>query len=294
MKKILFLFFLFITILGCSVASGPNVSAIYRMPDLKSQLPPLSDKSKPLIQEPLPTPVQVQFQRLYEQEPALALEVGRLPEFQDKIGDRQILALTRFTELVSNTTPEEKGNLRELLKEGLPNVRRYCAPLQAIFWLLEKDEYLLRPNPLRYPLKTIIQYAWGVFTDEKRWGNFKLVTDRLNSPTLINYYEQMNFTYQSHGECSGNERGIFSLKVGCCSDYTAFSVYCLRRAGYNAYAIKVVSPTGKLYHVVCEYKDKDGMEYIMDVDCHSCTGGRGILEKKEYLKKLPQIGYGYR
>jgi hypothetical protein len=121
-----------------------------------------------------------------------------------------------------------------------------------------------------------------------------MVTDRLNSPELINYYEQSNFTYVSHGVCPGNAKSIFIFKQGCCSDYTAFSEYCLRKAGYDAWAIKVRSPTGKAYHVVCEYKDKDGKSYIMDVDCYTCTGGRGILEKKDYVKNLPQIGFGYQ
>jgi len=167
-----------------------------------------------------------------------------------------------------------------------------------VFWLLEEDECLLRPNPLHYPIEIILNYAWN-FTDQDRWSDFHLVTDRLNSPELLNFYEKKNFTYVflrgAPENAIGNAKWIFRLKRGACSDYTAFSVYCLQKAGYDATAIKVVSPRGNPFHVVCEYKDKDGIEYIMDVVCRfSCTGGKGILEKKEYLKKLPQIGYGYR
>lgn len=293
MKRVLPIICIVSLIIGCSVApTKPNISALYRVPSLETQLPSLRAKPEQLTRQPLPAEVQALFQQLHALDPALAVEVGRLPEFQGKVGDRQILALNRFTDLIPNLSPEEKSNLANFLKVGQPKFRRYCTPLQAIFWLLEEEETYLKHNPLHYPLEDILLYAWD-FTEKSRWSDFEIVSDRLNSPEFINYYEQAIFTYVSHGECPGYAKGIFKSKKGCCSDYTAFSEYCLRKAGYNARAIKVVSPTGKAYHVVCEYEDKDGKEYIMDVDCYSCPGGRGILEKKEYLKKLPQIGWGY-
>ncbi len=122
------------------------------------------------------------------------------------------------------------------------------------------------------------------------WANERFV----DIARRINRYEKTHFTYQFHGVCAGNARGIFSSKIGCCSDYTAFSVYCLQKAGYEAGAIKVVSPTGKIYHVVCEYKD-NGKLYIMDNSCVSCTpNGIGILEKEKYTNNHRQIGYGYQ
>jgi hypothetical protein len=279
--------------MSCSIApTHPNISALYRVPTLETQLPLLPAKSMHPTGQPLPAEVQSLFERLYAIDPAISMEVGMLPEFQGKVGERQILSLNRFVDMISKVSPEEKSKLDMLLKEGQPKVRRYCTPLQVIFWLLEKETYL-KPNPLHYSLNDILRNAWD-FTEENRWSDFEIVTDRLNSPELINYYERANFRYVSHGECSGSFKGIFQLQKGCCSDYTAFSEYCLRKAGYNAYAIQVKSPTGKKYHVVCEYEDKNGKKYIMDVDCYPCTGGRGILEKEEYTKKLPQIGFGYR
>jgi len=122
------------------------------------------------------------------------------------------------------------------------------------------------------------------------WANERFV----DIARRINRYEKTHFTYQFHGVCAGNARGIFSSKICCCSDYTAFSVYCLQKAGYEAGAIKVVSPTGKIYHVVCEYKD-NGKLYIMDNSCVSCTpNGIGILEKEKYTNNHRQIGYGYQ
>lgn len=293
MKRVLLIVFIFSFVISCSLATKPNISVLYRIPTLSAQLPPLPAKSQLPAGEPLPADVQMLFQQLYILDPALALEVGKLPEFQGKIEQKQILALTKLTDLISKASSEEKSNLSSFLKVGKPEFRRYCTPIQAIFWLLEKEETYLKPTPLHYSLETLLRYAWGLW-EKNRWDDFKIVTDRLNSPELINYYEQSNFRYVSHGGCPGNAKSIFIFKEGCCSDYTAFSEYCLRKAGYDAWPIKVVSPTGKSYHVVCEYKDKNGKSYIMDVDCYTCTGGRGILEKKDYVKKLPQIGSGYQ
>jgi len=292
MKRVLSIICIVSLIISCAVATTkPNISAIYRISALKNQLQPLPVKSQPSAKEPLPREVQTLFQQLYTIDSTLALEVGKLPEFQGKVDERQIRALTRFTELIANATTEEKANLALLLKEGRPTFRRYCTPLQAIFWLLEEDECLLGTNLLQYPLKDILVYAWD-FTDQDRWGSYKIVTERLNSPELINYYERCNFIYVSHGECRGYAKIIFKSKKGCCSDFTAFSEYCLRKAGYEAMAIQVESPTYHSYHVVCEYEE-NGKKYIMDNSCRSCGSGKGITEKKEYTKKLPQIGFGY-
>jgi len=157
--------------------------------------------------------------------------------------------------------------------------------------MIEEDKCLLR-NPLQHSLRDILSYAWD-FTNHDRWGDYEVVTDRLNSPELINFYERMSFRYLSHGECIGFPKSIFKSRLGCCSDYTAFSEYCLLKAGYDARAIKVVSPTGRAYHVVCEYEDKDGKKYIMDNSCFSCGSGKGITEKEIYIKELPIIGLGY-
>ena len=294
MKRVLPIICVFSLIIACSIApTKPNISAIYRIPALKSQLEPISSKAQTLTQEPLSVRAQALFQRLYALDHVSALESGKLPEFQGKVGGRQILALTRFIELIANATTEEKANLAMLLKVGKPNISRYCAPLQAIYWLLEEDECLLR-NPLQYYIIDILNYAWD-YTDHNRWGDYEVVTDRLNSPELINLYEQMNFRYvEGYGDRLGYSKLIFKSNGGDCRDYTAFSVYCLHKAGYGARAIKVVSPSGRhAYHVVCEYEDKDGKKYIMDNSCVSCGSGEGITEKEIYTKELPQIGFGY-
>ena len=105
-------------IVGCSATApvkGPNISALYSVPILQEQLPPLADKPRPLTQEPLSEQAQIAFQRLFGVNRTLALEAGRLPSFQNGIKEKEVLALTRFTELVQNATPEQKANLESLL-----------------------------------------------------------------------------------------------------------------------------------------------------------------------------------
>ena len=101
-------------IVSCSTTAPvrvPNISALYRVPILQKQLPPLADKSRPLTQEPLSEQAQIAFQRLFGVNRTLALEAGRLPSFQNGIKEKEVLALTRFTELVQNATPEQMANL---------------------------------------------------------------------------------------------------------------------------------------------------------------------------------------
>jgi len=160
---------------------------------------------------------------------------------------------------------------------------------------LINEGYTKNPNIFSKKAQGIIKQAYEAsnpILNDKRWANFDKVTDRLNSPYLIGYYEKHNFEPTSkYGAYAYrvNAKTIFKDKIGNCMDYTAFSVHCLNKAGYNARAISVKSPTGQPWHAVCEFKDKDNKLYIMDYSMF--TGG--IVEKEIYTKKLPQIGIGY-
>ena len=283
-------------VVGCSIPpTKPNISAIYRIPALKAQLRPLPAKSQQLTQYPFPIEAQKLFQKLYTLDPALALEVGKLPGFQGKVGEIQIRALTRFTELIANATPEEKVNLAMLLEVGKPNIRRYCAPLQALYWLLEEDECLMK-NPLQCSIIDILTYAWD-FNNKSRWDDFNVVTDRLNSPVLINFYQRHQLSYISRrvtGWGPLSPKSLFITKKGACSSFARFSADCLRKAGYWAREIEVRSPTGhSRNHIVCEFKDKLGQVYIMDNSCARCGSGLGITSQSEYFRKLPFVCVGY-
>ena len=274
------IFIAFITI-GCSTTTKPNISAVYKIPTIRNQLPLLSN-SKAITKEELPTQVQYLFMQLYKLDPSIAIEIGKLPEYQNNIGDMQELSLRRFNDLLVNASNEEKANLKELLKVGKPEFRRYCSPLQAIIWLLEKEGYDLKESPLKYSLDTLLTKSWN-FYDKNRWQNFNVVTDRLNAPYLIDYYERRQFVYEFSrrpGDLTANRYKLFKTKLGDCIDVTDFEVYCLRNGGYFARVHNVGRIPGGYgsFHVVTQY-EMDGDKYIMD---NGLINGRGIIPYDQY------------
>jgi len=223
----------------------------------------------------------------------LAEELRKLPELQDGISTVEKHALKKLSNLYDNTHDVFDSAFEKMYLEGLPEVRKYCTPLQSLFWLLEDNKSDLAKESIEnHDLKWLLIYAWADKKKE-RWGNYNTVVERLNSPRLTNLYQVWNFKYWTdRGSRWGNSKKIFRTKKGDCRDYTHFSVQCLEKGGYKARAIKVESPSGSAFHVVCEYKE-NGKEYIIDNSCGGPCGGGGIQEKHEYLKRLPQVGTGY-
>jgi hypothetical protein len=285
MKKIILIVLCWLILLfGCATATRPNISVLYQIPELQNQLPLLPAGYKLVAMGPLPSEVQTLFQQLYSLDPGLALEIGKLPEFQDEVGEKQILALSRFTQLISNPIAEGKSNVAELLKVGKPEVRRYCTPLQAIFWLLEKNEYdpntsLLNRNwPSKiFLLNALLTNGWD-FSEKDRWKDYKVVTDRLNAPELVDYYEKRKFIYAFRNDHVGQPYGLFKTDRGQCADVTAFTVDCLNKGGYEAWDHHVESPTGRNYHHVTRFV-MDGKHYIMD---NGRPDKHGIVPLEEY------------
>ena len=289
----------------------------------------------------------------------LATELRKLPELQDGISAAERDALKNLVKMYESAPDAFDSTFGEMYKVGLPNVRKYCSPLQALFWLVEdgsletcnrilsayhQDDLIrsawyfqesinLSMEQLKIIINTLPQEKQRMYDDvtnrytansttlflynenqeyfskeskkiikdaishdkyHLRWGDYETVVERLNSPKLLNFYQRWNFTYWTdRGSRHGRSKLLFKWKKGDCRDYTAFSVYCLQKAGYGARAIKVVSPSYSAFHVVCEYKE-NGKEYIMDNSCTRCGSGEGITEKQIYVKVLPQVGTGYR
>jgi len=273
-------------IVGCSATAPvkvPNISALYRVPILQKQLPPLAEKSRPLTQEPLSEQAQIAFQRLFGVNRTLALEAGRLPAFQKGIKEKEVIALTRFTELVENATPEQKTNLESLLSIGLKDSRRYSSPLEAVFWTLAEDDYNQNMQFLQLPIEELLDKAWD-FSDRTRWEDYETVTDRLNAPELVNYYQRVRLVYESKAgkrdAFTGDARGLFASNIGNCYDHSEFAAYCLEKAGYKT-SVVGVHPSQPRYHVVCRY-EAEGKSYFIDNGRPDKFLRRGIIPKEEY------------
>ena len=235
----------------------------------------------------------------------LAKELGKLPEIQDGISENDAMALERIS-VFYNQNKKHFDSAFELMNDvGCENVRKYCTPLQALYWLALNDELKLI-DISNYTHINLLNQAWYKagfeYDGTGRWDDFNDVTTRLSSPALVDYYVSRNFTYKrvSLGSIHDykNPYIIFSKKKGQCWLFTAFSVHCLKKAGYQAHAVTVFHGISlKPNHVACEYIDKDGKEYILD---NSITVyglghglGYGIYEKKAYLGIYPYYGKGY-
>jgi len=270
------------TVIGKDVR-GPNISAIYRIEAIAQQLPALSNKQQLPTQEPLSEPAQISFQRLFGVNKTLALEVGRLPAFQKDVKGKDAVAVARFTELVENLTPEQKTNLESFINIGLQESRRFSAPLEAIFWILERDDYDRNKPILQLPLEKLLDKAWD-FSDGTRWQDYETVTERLNAPELVNYYQRIRLVYESKAgkrdAFTGDARDLFVSNIGNCYDHSDFAAYCLEAAGYKT-SVVGVHPSQPRYHVACQY-EANGKRYLIDNGRPDKFLRRGIIPKEEY------------
>jgi hypothetical protein len=286
-KKVLFiLVILFLS--NCIAPTKPNQSVIYDIKPL-NLVPPTKEKqnSKPVE---IPSEVQESLVHLYTIDSELAIELGRLPEFQHEMSPNTEKALKRFVNLVHHATEDEISKFKAIINEGIPEIRKFCTLLQAVIWYLEKDKIIDGAELFSWDYRRILRESWSFGSDSHWKGkDFNEVTDRLNSPLLVNYYVEKNFFYLSKNKnwnTAQDAISIFAKKEGNCRGYADFQCTCLKKAGYDAQMIFVKSPTGDPYHAVCEFKDKDGITYIMDN-----TAYKIILKKDRYTEMLPQISW---
>ena len=239
------------------------------------------------------------FSELSINNPLLAQELGKIPEIHDGISERDAIALERICVFYRENQKSFDSAFKRMYDVGYPNFRKFCSPLQALYWLA-MDDNLKQMDISKYTLIGLLSKAWYKFEYDgtDRWDDFSDVTDRLNSPQLVDYYESRNFNYKlvrlRSSQDYKNPRYIFRSKQGACWLYTAFSVYCLKKAGYQAYAITVYhGNTPRPNHVACTFTDKNGKAYILDNTLTAYSRGPGLYEKTAYLNIYPYYGKGY-
>jgi hypothetical protein len=291
----------------------------------------------------------------------LASELGKLPELQDGISTREKKVLEIIFDLYQDDPKTFDHAFAKMYRIGLPEIRQYCSPLQALFWLAEDGELNKEHNPLvEYSLKKLLDRAWrfnvisgfdmadeqllsiikGIRVEQKRneylrdmpteeknkiqewlvwdyekfphiftrkarkmiensltghrWADFNIVINRLNSPELIDYYERKRFRYHyetGHGGDFQEVKYVFKHNKGHCLQISAFTEYCLKRAGYRARIFIIVHPNSRYssplgnYHRVCLF-EVDGRKYVMDNGRSSFP--RGIVP---YSKYNIEMGY---
>jgi len=306
---------LFFVLLGCA-ATKPNLSVT----DENYNPPRGSETDKNFLE------AKSILAEISSKNPLLAIELGKMPELQDGISFQEKQALEILhREYVDDTDSFDRA-FEEMHKIGLPDVRKYSSPLQALFWLAEDNELRSDSNLLvNYSLEHLLAEAWkfddfarlsehqlteiinGIknrkkredylarskrlptgklqaviiaaykknkytFTKEARkmieaildprWQDFDVVTDRLNAPELIDYYERKRFSYTLKLPNSIPARYVFKHNEGACVSVTNFTVYCLRKAGYRAREIRTRGYNSP-FHALTLF-EMNGQEYCMD------------------------------
>lgn len=159
-------------------------------------------------------------------------------------------------------------------------------------------------NLIRFFLLGIILISFGCAHYLSR--EFKNAAFELNTPKLIDSYQQRNFSYATTHDgygCGGVDISystvgcspsyIYHSKKGNCAAYTTFAVYFLRQAGYKAYPLKVYSQwpswfapgaRPRHYHYMALYKENNKW-YVMDNGRGSWP--RGISGPFESIEDLP-------
>ena len=109
----------------------------------------------------------------------MAKELGKLPEITDGISENEANALNIIIKLYRENPNVFDSAFRQMYQIGLPEVRAYCSPLQAIFWLAENDAVDRDNAPIfDYSLKKLLDKAWK-FEDSVRFSEDP-ITDILN------------------------------------------------------------------------------------------------------------------
>ena len=93
----------------------------------------------------------------------LALELAKLPEVKKDISKKGIESLKNILALYEIDPLAFNKAFDQMHKEGIPEIRKFCTPLQALFWLSGKVQFSKQDNPLlNYDLESLLNKAWGI------------------------------------------------------------------------------------------------------------------------------------
>jgi hypothetical protein len=93
----------------------------------------------------------------------LALELAKLPEVKNNISRNELESLKNILALYDIDPLAFNKAFDQMYKEGIPEVRKFCTPLQALFWLSGKVQFSRQNHPLlNYDLESLLDKAWGI------------------------------------------------------------------------------------------------------------------------------------
>ena len=99
------------------------------------------------------------YNKIYELNPLLANELGKLPDLQNGYSEIENRALSTITIMYEQNMADFEKVFSTMYNVGLPTVRKYCSPLQALFWLASEN---IVPNDFfkEYSLDKLLDNAW--------------------------------------------------------------------------------------------------------------------------------------
>jgi hypothetical protein len=138
---------------GCSVAISPKVSS-----NAENNTPPSENRENKNILE-----AKKILAEIAEKNSLLALELAKLPELKNNISIKEVESLKNILTLYEIDPLAFNIAFDKMYKEGIPEIRKFCTPLQALFWLSGKVQFSKQNNPLlNYDLESFLNKAWGV------------------------------------------------------------------------------------------------------------------------------------
>ncbi len=276
-------------LLSCASAPEPSVSYIYQIPSI-----PKTEKVETVKVTGQTEEANKLFLKLYQKDAVLAEELGKIPEFQDgEINEEEVETLEDIFKFYLQH-PRFKGATDALLNVGKKEYRKYCSPLQALFWYAEEEEMDNRNGAI---YKTLFnsnlsrkakfgKFLWTIwfkppFFQKQRWEDYSEVRDRLNSPMLVTLYLAKFFKYDKEliplkwNENAYTPRQVFKRKGGICHDAANFACAMLKRAGYEVHTLTTKAKSGKWIkgfgtisiHTVGVFKENGKIYKIGDTRC---------------------------
>ncbi|MBW2043127.1 MAG: hypothetical protein JRI76_14045 [Deltaproteobacteria bacterium] len=98
---------------------------------------------------------------LSQSNPLLCQELARLPEVQDGISDSERKAIRRIADLYRTDPAAFDSVFKRMYRIGLPLVRKYNSPLQALFWIAEEEGLAAGNSTIKnYSLNGLLDRAW--------------------------------------------------------------------------------------------------------------------------------------
>ena len=139
----------------------------------------------------------------------MAIELGKLPELQDGISFQEKQALEILHRKYVDDTDSFDRAFEEMYKIGLPDVRRYCSPLQALFWLAEDNELRSDSNLfVNYSLEHLLAKAWKFDPLSHRLMSDKQIKEVIDGIQIEDIKKKYLDDLQSGATCAQIQHGL--------------------------------------------------------------------------------------